>query len=337
MKVSTDSGGSWSVTHTIDSKTAMYASAVINPDTYDIHVVYSTRGNPATADEGVYYRPLIWDGTSDWSIGAEEILAGSNSLNDYAAAGRRNATISAGADGYLVVTYLRNEGGIVTWAALIGNAVWTTSGFDSNSNAGLQADAGSRGGGLQTNARTLWFLSRTGSSYTLSYQTAIPVLADVDLLVTDAASGAWLGDAGEHFAFVYAASLNQIGVVYLKATNPYLRLYDVATGSMVGRETKLASSACDSVSIAWDGERFWMAWVSSDTVTISASDAPTTPIKTFSSGGSEGWSWLNAPIDDSFHLFVWSQTNGSPSNVYSGQEANQAVFFIVADIGVGTE
>jgi hypothetical protein len=335
MEVSTDSGATWSVTHTIDSKVDVYASAVLNPNTYDIHVVYSTRGNPATADESVYYRPLIWDGTSDWSIGAEEILAGSNSFNDYTVAGRRNATISAGADGCLIVTYLRNAGGIVTWAALIGNAIWTTSEFDPNSNVGLLANAGSRGGGLQTSARTLWFLSRTGSSYNLSYQTAIPALADVDL-ITDAASGAWLGDAGEHFAFVYAARLNQIGVVYLKAANPYLRLYNVATGSLIG-ETKLSSSTCDSVSITWDGERFWMAWVSADTVTISASDAPTTPIITFSSGGSEGWSWLNAPIDASFHLFVWSQTNGGPSTVYSGQEAGQAISFSAADTGAGVD
>jgi hypothetical protein len=335
MKVSTDAGATWAVSHDIDSKTDVYASAVINLVTYDIHVVYSKRGNPSTDDESVYYRPLI-RGTSDWSVGAEEILAGSNSINDYATAGRRNATISVGADGYLVVTYLRNEGGIVTWAALIGNAIWTTSGFDSNSNVGLQADVGSRGAGLQTSTRTLWFLSRTGSSYSLSYQTAITVLADVDLLVTDSSSGAWLGDAGEHFAFVYAAQLNQIGVVYLKASNPYLRLYSVATGALIS-ETKLSSSTCQSVSITWDGERFWMAWVSSDTVSISASDAPTSVLTTVSSGGSEGWSWLNAPIDASFHLFVWSQTNGSPSNVYSGQKMPQAITFVAEDTGAGID
>src|SRR3990167_6154736 len=82
-RISTDGGQTWGAVRVIDSDTAAYASAVVNPTTKDVHIVYSNHGDPpgAGGDESIFYRPLLYDSvTTDWVLGGEQQLAGGHPL-----------------------------------------------------------------------------------------------------------------------------------------------------------------------------------------------------------------------------------------------------------------
>ena len=328
-RISTDGGQTWGAARVIDSDTATYASAVVNPTTKDVHIVYSNHGDPPSAgDESVFYRPLLFDSViSDWVLGGEQRLAGGGGLYDPETAGRRNASISANATGRLVVTYLRNESGVVTWAALVSQTAWSTADMDVEANMRLAADEDTRGAAQQTivSSDRLFIVARTGSTYTLSsavLPNPIGVAAGVDVAPTST----WLGDTGEMVAVAYAVELDRLGIIYLRNNKPHFRLYSLGASPALISDTEIATSTAQSVSLTWDGSRFWLAWVTNDNVKVSHSDAPTAVVQTFSNTGpNEDWSWLNSAVSEletSRIVFVWSQTNGGgANNIYVGSFA----------------
>ncbi|KKL09313.1 hypothetical protein LCGC14_2567110, partial [marine sediment metagenome] len=318
-RVSQNGGSVWGAENIISTRTGVYASAIINRSTLDIHVVYSAHGDPpSTGDEGVYYRPLLWDSvTSTWDVGGEQTLAGGGSLYDPAVAGRRNASISVGDDSFPVVTYLRNEYGTVSWAMLVSQEANALTDFDVDLDIGVAADEDSRGALQQSAARTLYFVSRTGSSYNIA--TAIvanPVAATgIDLTVFDS----WYGSETEMVAVSRNDAGDRLGIVYIGGDGtPRFRLYNLSTNAFIS-DTKMDTAAADSVTITWNGDIFWMAWVDNDNVQVSNSDAPATVVQTFANPGpDEDWSWLNSPlscVDIAAVVFAWSAT---ASSIYVG-------------------
>ena len=318
-RVSQNGGSVWGAENIISTRTGVYASAIINRTTLDIHVVYSAHGDPpSSGDEGVYYRPLIWDsGASVWNVGGEQTLAGGGSLYDPATAGRRNASISIGDDDFPVITYLRNEFGTVSWAVLVSQETNALTDFDVDLDIGVAADEDSRGALQQSDSRTLYFVSRTGSSYNVA--TAIvanPVAATgIDLTVFDS----WFGAESEMVAIARNDDGDRLGIVYLAGDSaPHFRLYNLTTNVLIS-DTEMDTAAADSVTITWDGAVFWMAWVDNDNVQVSNSGAPATVVQTFANPGpDEDWSWLNSPIsvvDVPTVVFAWSAT---ASSIYVG-------------------
>lgn len=313
-RVSTNGGSVWGAQRVISSRTDVYASAIIDSNRH-IHVVYSAHGDPPQTDEGVFYRPLVWDtGVEDWFVGGEQTLAGGGSVYDPAIAGRRNATISVGDDNFPVITYLRNEGGVVSWAMLISQEVDALTDLDVDLDIGVAADEDSRGAMQQSDTRTVYFVSRTGSSYSIA--TAVitnPMAAlGVDLTVFDS----WFGSETEHIAIAVDDQTPQtLAVIYFEAnTGIHLRRFNLDTNAFISDMAVLApqTPAVDSVSITWDGARFWMATVADDIVRLTNSDNPLTVITTFANPGiDEDWSFLNSPVssvDSQRIVFTWSST-----------------------------
>ena len=318
-RVSQNGGSVWGAETIISTRTGVYASAIINRSTLDIHVVYSAHGDPpSTGDEGIYYRPLLWDSvTETWDVGGEQTLAGGGSLYDPATAGRRNASISIGDDDFPVITYLRNEFGTVSWAVLVSQEVNALTDFNVDLDIGVAADEDSRGALQQSDSRTLYFVSRTGSSYNVaSAIVANPVAATgINLTVFDS----WYGSETEMVAVARNDAGDRLGIVYIGGDGaPRFRLYDLSTNVLVS-DTKMDTAAADSVTITWDGAIFWMAWVDNDNVQVSNSDAPATVVQTFANPGpDEDWSWLNSPVscvDVAAVIFAWSAT---ASSIYVG-------------------
>ncbi|KKL71989.1 hypothetical protein LCGC14_2089410, partial [marine sediment metagenome] len=336
-RVSQNGGSVWGAENIISTRTGVYASAIINRLTLDIHVVYSAHGDPSsTADEGIYYRPLLWDSaTSTWDVGGEQTLAGGGSLYDPATAGRRNASISIGDDNFPVVTYLRNEFGTVSWAVLVSQEANALTDFDVDLEIGVAADEDSRGALQQSDSRTLYFVSRTGSSYNIaSAIVANPVAATgINLTVLDS----WFGAEGSMVAVARNDDGDRLGIVYLGGDGaPRFRLYNLTTNAFVS-DTKMDTVAADSVTITWDGAVFWMAWVDNDNVQVSNSDAPATVVQTFANPGpDEDWSWLNSPIscvDIPTIAFAWAAT---ASSIYVGIfQADRAI--AEAETGAGAD
>ena len=331
---STNGGSVWGSEIVISSRVDVYASAIINPTTLDVHVVYSKHGDPSTADLGVYYRPLIWDsGDDEWDVGGEQTLAGGGSHYDSATAGRHNASISVGDDGYPIITYLRNAAGVVTWAMLVSQEVWAFTDFDVDLDIGIATDEDSRGAAIQTDSRSIYFVSRTGSWYSLATTTVVnPATATgIDMTVLFN----WLGAESEMVAVARNDDGDRLGIVYLAGDSaPHFRLYNLETYALVS-DTEMDTAAADSVSITWDGAVFWMAWVANDIVEISNSDAPATVVQTFSNPGpDEDWSWLNSPVACTYTtnvIFVWCAT---ASSIYTGVfAASRAV--TMAETGAG--
>ncbi len=319
FRVSTNGGAVWGAETVISTRTGVYASAIINRATLDIHVVYSAHGDPPSAgDEGIYYRPLIWDsGASVWNVGGEQTLAGGGSLYDTATAGRRNASISVGDDDFPVITYLRNEFGTVSWALLVSQETNAFTDFDVDLDIGVVADEDSRGALQQSTTRTLYFVSRTGSSYSVATAILANPLADtgINLTVFDS----WFGAESEMVAVTRNDDGDRLGIVYLAGdSSPHFRLYNLTTNVLIS-DTEMDTAAADSVTITWDGAVFWMAWVDNDNVQVSNSDAPATVVQTFANPGpDEDWSWLNSPIscvDVPAVVFTWSAT---ASSIYVG-------------------
>jgi hypothetical protein len=333
---STNGGTVWGAENVISTRTDVYASAIVNRTTLDIHVVYSQHGNPSTSDEGVYYRPLIWDsGDSEWDVGGEQTLAGGGSLYDPATAGRRNASISVGDDNFPVISYLRNENGTVSWAMLISREADALTDFDVDLDIGVVADEDSRGAMQQSDLRVLYFVSRTGSSYSLATATIANPMAATDLDMT--VINSWFGSESEMLAVARNDDGDRLGVVYLAGDgSPHFRLYNLTTNALVS-DTAMDTDAADSVTITWDGAVFWLAWVYDDIVRVSNSGAPATVVQTFANPGSdEDWSWLNSPVscvDSPTVVFVWCAT---ASSIYVGAFlADRAAS--AAETGAGTD
>ena len=317
-RVSNNGGSVWGAENIISTRTGVYASAIINRTTLDIHVVYSAHGNPPQTDEGIYYRPLIWDsGDSEWDVGGEQTLAGGGSLYDPAVAGRRNASISIGDDNFPVITYLRNEYGTTSWAMLISQEANAFTDFDVDLDVGVAADEDSRGALQQSTGRIMYFVSRTGSSYSIATATITNpmVSTGLDMTVFDS----WFGAESEMVAVARNDDGDRLGIVYRAGDgSPHFRLYNLTTSALVS-DTAMDTVAADSVTITWDGALFWLAWVYDDIVRISNSGAPATVVQTFANPGpDEDWSWLNSPVscvDSALIVFTWSAT---ASSIYMG-------------------
>lgn len=335
-RVSTNGGTVWGAENIIDTDTTVYASAIVNPTTKDVHVVYSKHANPTINDEGIYYRPLIWDsGAGSWNVGGEQQLAGGGGLYDPATAGRRDAAISVGDDDFPVITYLRNENGVITWAMLVSQEAWAFTDFDVDLNIGVTADEDSRGAAVQTTGRSICFVSRTGSWYSLATATILNPMAATGVDMTVLFS--WLGAESEMVAVARNDDGDRLGIVYLAGDGaPHFRLYNLETYALVS-DTEMDTAAADSVSITWDGAVFWMAWVADDNVRVSSDAAPATVIQTFSNPGpDEDWSWLNSPVSCVYStniVFVWCAT---ASSIYTGVfSPSRAV--TVAETGTGVD
>ena len=312
-RVSSNGGTVWGSEIVISSRTSVYASAVINPTTKDVHVIYSKHGDPTVNDEPIYYRPLIWDsGDEDWNVGGEQQLAGGGSLYDPAVAGRRNATISVGDDSFPVITYLRNEYNTTSWAMLVSQETWALTDFNVDLDIGVTADEDSRGATVQTDDREVYFVSRTGSWYSLAYATIANPMAATGVDMTVLFS--WLGSETEMVAVARNDDGDRLGIVYMAGDGtPHFRLYNIDTAALIS-DTEMDATAAVSVSITWDGAVFWLAWVENDNVRVSNSDAPATVVQTFSNPSPAAgyfWSWLNSPVSCVYAqqvVFAWCDT-----------------------------
>ena len=314
-RVSTNGGTVWGAENVIDADTTVYASAIVNPTTKDVHVVYSKHGDPTINDEPIYYRPLIWDsGDEDWNVGGEQQLAGGGSLYDPAVAGRRNATISIGDDNFPVVTYLRNEYNTTSWAMLVSQEAWALTDFSVDLDIGVAADEDSRGAAVQTDDRSVYFVSRTGSWYSLAFATIANPMAATGVDMTVLFS--WLGSESAMVAVARNDDGDRLGIVYLAGDGaPHFRLYSIdATSKYLISDTEMDATAVESVSITWDGTVFWLAWLESDNVRVSNSDAPATVVQTFANPDPAAgyyWSWLNSPVSCLYAqrvVFTWCDT-----------------------------
>jgi len=316
--VTVDYGATWTAPALISSRTDVYASAVADPVTNDIHVVYSRWGDPTLGDD-VWYRTLTYTASPVWRV-SNEITLSFGAL----AAGYRNAVLSGAADGKLQVLALRKTATTRDWAQFTAQAPWTLQNAVETPSV-LPASGNDKVSMIQVGAYT-FVLARAGGSLVLYRATDIAWGANA---VAYTSIEQWVADESEGFSLAgntYAAL--DVGMCYIYNGRPYFRRYEV-DGTLISGPTQVcALTGTLSADITWDGYYYRMYWIRDDGVITRtiywATEQNWAALFLYQEDATgEEWDWINTPsnsLPGAIYMIAWSQTDvvGGPNCVYTG-------------------
>jgi len=333
---SLDGGVTWSAPAVVSSRTDVYASAIVDPLTRDIHVVYSRWGDPALGDD-VWYRTLTYTGAGvPWTVSAEISVSFASP-----AVGYRNAVVSAANDGKLQVLALRATTTTRDWAHFTAQAAWTLQNATETPNV-LPASGSDKVSMLQLGAYTL-ALTRAGGSLILYRASGVDWGAvDVVYAVLDQ----WMADEEEGFSLAGDDFHNDdLGACYIYNTYPYFRKYSI-DGTLLSGPTQIgALTNTESVDITWSGLYYQMAWIRNAGAGTRhiywATEENWGILFLLTSNTGENWDWINLPASSMAGpalMIAWCETGlgGGSNNVYVGILPLH-VDRIAADTGAGAD
>jgi len=352
-----DLGVTWEAPVTISSRTDVYASAVSDPVTFDIHVVYSRFGDPELGDD-IWYRTLTFNGNllaPAWTVSDEiDVSFGSPAV------GYRDAVVSGAEDGKLQVLALRATATTRDWSQFTAQAPWTLQNATETPSA-LPASGSDKASVLQLGIYS-FALTRAGGSLIL-YRAEGVDWSDTAVVYT--AIEQWVADESEGFSLAGDDFDNDdLGLVYIYNTVPFFRKYDV-NGTLISGPTQLSILAPTvSADITWDGTYYRVVWIrdngAGNTTIYWASEVNWLALFLYTADATaEEWDWVNTPTSTLLGAVwpvAWCETANlaGPNHVYAGvvpfvalrslAEAGaglDAMILIVAPIvpeaGVGTE
>lgn len=341
---SNDLGETWEGETQISSTTDVYAAGVINPDTGDIHLVYSRQGLAPGMDAGssVRYRVLAWTG-STWTVGAESTVNTTAASASYACT---NVTLAADSNGRLLAlwgardaapSFYRVDGSRSTspWdlTSFSAFAPWASPGLTSEVRVTVRASDSALAAVVEQGG--------TFRLYTTSLASVSPTLKQT-----------WFATSTHQFDLCWGPTLagfgsGAFGIVQNNGGKIDYRTYDPLSDTLSSL-TAIAGSApeCYGPSIMRDDTEFIIGFTQEDDITPDTrvlrfvrTDDLGTIVDSATDAGSDGWDWTKMPLsaqDFDDLVVLWCDTLNTPYGVHLGQ-ASIDIYKSSEDDGVGTE
>ena len=254
-------GETWLGEVVIDADIDKYAAVVINPTTYDIHLIYFQIGDPTLGAAGtLWYRVLAWSG-GVWAIGAEKTLVVGAASHGYA-----NASLGVRSGYLMALFYDRALTGTVRnmySAKSVGTwDLFTSVNLDievalPTINVEVRVDL------TRDDVGDKWYITtEQGGTFT--------IWSPSELLrppgeITPVNLATWYGATTPQFDTIYNPSTATVGIVQENAGKLEFRTFDPAT-SLVSAPTVIEASAAFWPSIMVDqGGRFIVAYTKTAT------------------------------------------------------------------------
>lgn len=346
---SLDFGATWESEVQISSRENVYGSAVVNPTTGDVHLLYSRHGD-ATLTTGwdIYYRVLIWDeDTFNWTVGSEQIIEQSSTSSAFS-----NVSLSVDNNGFLWGAYLhvRDEQRPAV-RTIVGNQQWTlgistqADQFDLPYNAEIRPLATFCSGpdyycllleqlGTYHIAISTTTLSLVGHTFSFSVQQAFQGLDTHQFDATWNESPAGL-DAGA------------LLIAYIGEDNRLYRRFYTPTTDSLSDAIKINLNSVSSPTVTRSGNGWDLAYMrdlgSNNrrlNLQILSGDGETfSNFVLDSDSAGDKWEWTQLPRDLSRFdnvVIAWSDTLNTPYNIHFGV-VNFGVLRDVIDTITGTD
>lgn len=319
FRKSDDLGYTWAAEVQIDAKQDTHACCLINPSTFNIHLVYSMTGDPAlAAATDVKYRVLTWGGAT-WAIGAEKELFGGSA--SYAVG---NLSLER-RDAYLMAVGLHRDSGndraIYSFKAA---GSWDLYGSCNTDEEVQLLD------GVEIQAKLVrnddddeWYIvAHQGGDFRI-YQVNESARPPGEITLT--AKHTWYESSTPQFDACYNSTLGKVGIVQNDAGNIIYYEYDPSDDSLTGPTTLDSSVTCYWPAISNDRDRFVIVYArvvagNQRELVAQWSDLPGTVVPFCTDPVAEAWGHIKIArsteyVDGVF--LCWCDTVDSLANGYA--------------------